>query len=104
LDFQKRGVEAPPPTAELLAVYGRHRAKIRAWKEAGRTDLLEQVCHSLKLFLQSSEAYEAVSANACRWKNLGRLLTDLPPDLAKNVREFLQGHGCDVPKAIGKSA
>jgi MoxR-like ATPase len=97
-DFRKHGAETVPQADELLAKYDNHRRRVQAYAQQGRTDTLSQIVHSMMVFLQPMESYARVRGDRTEWKNFGRLLDDLPADLAEQVRTFLRERDRDVPK------
>jgi hypothetical protein len=96
-DFRKHGMATLPEAGELLANYRRHRDQVRAWADQGKTDVLDSLTHLVKLLLQPRESFEKIRQDKKTWKALGDFLSDLPPDLADGVREFLRDHHGDVP-------
>jgi hypothetical protein len=97
-EFRKGG-ELPPEARDLLADYGRHRAKVVAWVEKGSTDVLACLATKVQGLLQSRQEFERVQRSKACWEGLRDFLEDLPADLARQVRDFLNGWGHPPPKA-----
>jgi hypothetical protein len=95
-EFRKGG-ELPPEAKPLLADYPRHRPRVRAWAEEGKTDVLACLANRVQGLLQSQQEYERVRRNKASWKALGDFLQDLPGDLARQVRDFMSEWGHEPP-------
>jgi hypothetical protein len=93
-----------PGAGELLSTYGSYRAEVKDWAAAGKTDRLSALAHSVKVHLQDPDNYGALRSDRKTRKNLRIFLSDLPPDLASGVRDFLKGRGYDLPDLPSRSA
>jgi hypothetical protein len=94
--WRKHGF-SPPPVAELLRHYAKHRPKMRDWLAQGQTDVLGDLAFQIQLALQARAKYTAVRGRPDQWKALGDLLADLPADLADQVRDFMRQRNYEVP-------
>ncbi len=98
-DFRRRGSRylTPPDATELLRRYGHHQQQVRAWRTAGRLDVLGIITNSVQLLLQPGDNYETIRSDRKQWQALGDLLADLPPDLSAKVLKFMRGRGYETP-------
>jgi hypothetical protein len=96
--FRKCGGTVPSGD-DLLSNYNSHRRQVKDWAISGQLDKLSEVAHHVKLLLQSAQSYNELRNNRKQWKNLGTLLTDLPPDLAEDVRNYGQEYQREVPSS-----
>jgi len=73
-DFRRRSSRhlTPPDAAELLRRYGHHQQQVRAWRTAGRLDVLGIVANSVQLLLQPGDNYEAIRSDRKQWQALSR--------------------------------
>lgn len=67
--------------------------------EEGKLDLVQGTLHQVKTRLQSRTEYEVARGSTSMWRNLGRLLADLPGDLRGDAEEFFNEHKYEVPSA-----
>jgi MoxR-like ATPase len=83
----------PLQPAEVIEAYLAHRASLRAAIEKGRLDLLAASVEALKRHLQPQRVYEAVVANANQKANVEAFFDDLPAELKRQVRAWLDQRG-----------
>lgn len=83
----------------VLTGYKKVRPVLRKWVEEGKLDLVQGTLHQVKKRLQSRTEYEAARGSASAWRNLGRLLADLPGDLREDAGQFFNEHKYEVPSA-----
>lgn len=83
----------------VLTGYKKVRPVLRKWVEEGKLDLVQGTLLQVKKRLQSRTEYEAARGSTSMWRNLGRLLADLPGDLREDAEEFFEEHKYEVPSA-----
>jgi MoxR-like ATPase len=88
----------------VLTGYAEARPLLRKWVADGQLDLVQGTVLQVKKRLQSRTEYEAARADAGAWRNLGRLLADLPGDLREDAEAFFRGRKYDVPRAAGRAS
>lgn len=98
LRFMKDGVK-PLDADAVLTGYKKVRPVLQKWVEEGKLDLVQGTLHQVKKRLQSRTEYEAARGSASTWRNLSRLLADLPGDLREDAEEFFHEHKYEVPPA-----
>ena len=86
---------------QILRGYKKVRSALTAWVTEGKLDLVQGSVLKVKQRLQSRTEYTAAREDTAAWKNLGRLLADLPGDLREDVEEFFREHDYDVPAPVG---
>jgi MoxR-like ATPase len=96
LRFMKDKVK-PLDADAVLATYKKLRPVLRKWVADGKLDLVQGTLLQVKKRLQSRTEYEAARGKASAWRNLGRLLADLPGDLREDAEEFFKDRKYDVP-------
>jgi MoxR-like ATPase len=101
--FRKTKAELPS-AMDLLTAYSTYRTEVKGWAAAGQTDKLSALAYLVKVHVQNPDNYTTLRENRRSWKNLGNFLSDLPPDLAASVREFLAERGYeDLPRRIERA-
>jgi MoxR-like ATPase len=93
-----RADDTPLTADEVLKGYPRHRARLRAWRDAGRLDLVEGSSLAIRKRLQARKDYDLVRAKRTAWKNLGTFLGDLPGDPREQMMEFFRDHEYEAPR------
>jgi hypothetical protein len=92
-----RGDDKPLSADEVLQGYPRHRARLRAWIDAGRLDLVEGSSLAVRTRLQSPPDYADARSRPATWKHLGAFVADLPGDLREQMKDFFVSRSYDVP-------
>ena len=88
----------------VLTGYTEVRPALQQWVADGHLDLVRGTLLNLKKRLQSETAYKAVRRDKTTWRNLGRLLADVPGDLREDAETFFREHKYDVPTASGRAS
>ena len=94
--FMTDGVK-PLDADTVLKGYKKVRPVLQKWVEEGKLDLVQGTLHQVKTRLQSRTEYEAARGSTAAWRNLGRLLADLPGDLREDAEDFFNEHKYEVP-------
>jgi MoxR-like ATPase len=90
----------PFSAEEVLSAYKRVRPTVRAWVADGKLDLVEGTLLNVQKRLQSRTGYSEVRSDEEAWKNVGRLLGDLPGDLLATGKAFFEDHDYDQPTIL----
>lgn len=100
-----------PSAKQLLSDYPeKYKKQVKSLLDSQQIDSLEQLCYSLKVFLQNPDAYDefimtdSLSKGRDIWLNLGAFLADIPPDLCGDVLDFLQKHDYAWPPPFNKDS
>jgi hypothetical protein len=92
LQFYQHGIQ--PLTAILIIrQYPALRALVKRWVAEARLDLVAASIEALKRHLQPQRHYDALMKHAQQRTNVETFFTDLPPDLKRQVADWLQERG-----------
>ncbi|MCE9560532.1 MAG: AAA family ATPase [Planctomycetes bacterium] len=100
LKFAKERIK-PLDAMTVLKDYRKMRQSLQAWVTEGKLDLVQGTVLNVKKFLQSKTEYATARKSVVRWRNLTRLLTDLPGDLREDAAEWFRERKYDVPTVVG---
>lgn len=98
LRFVKDGVK-PLDADVVLTGYKKVRPVLKQWVNEGKIDLVRGTLLQVQKRLQSRTEYRSARGNTAAWRNLGRLLADLPGDLKEDAKAFFEEHEYEVPSA-----
>jgi hypothetical protein len=89
LQFFQHGFK--PLTAKLIIHdYPALRSTARQWVTVGKLDLIAASLESLKRHLQRQQDYDTVVADTNQKANVETFLGDLPPDLKRQAKDWLE--------------
>lgn len=80
---------------DIVENYPGRRSTVKQWLAEASLDLVAASIESLKGHLISPGNWEALMQDAQKTENVRRFLSDLPPDLKRQVRSWLQERGYD---------
>ena len=83
----KSMLEVPTPE-KLLKSYPAVKSVVVALSKAGDSAKLDSLCHQLLLYLQDPQQEQAAKDNMKARKNLKDLISDLPAEFAKKLRNW----------------
>ena len=92
----------PLDAETVLRGYKKVRATLTGWVTDGKLDLVQGTLLKVKQRLQSQTEYDAARGDGAAWKNLCRLMMDLPGDLREEAEAFFQEREYDVPALAGR--
>src|SRR5439155_20066743 len=78
---------------EIIEAYPAHQAAVRGWIRHGLLDVVAASVELLKRHLQPQPVYEAVLHEVSHKANVETFFSDLPGDLQRQIREWLEERG-----------
>lgn len=86
-------VRQPLRPEEIIEAYPAHQAAVRGWIGRGQLDVVAASLELLKRHLQAQRSYDAVIREPAWKANVEAFLVDLPADLQRQAREWLDERG-----------